>query len=114
MSPIPKSSKEIVKNCKSSLDELKAIDVCSFEVEEISSFTSFIMVASGTSGRHIQSIADKVIENLKDKKIEILGTEGTESKDWILIDAGEVIINIMAEDSREHYDLESLWDRRAK
>ena len=50
MSPIPKSSKEIVKNCKSSLDELKAIDVCSFEVEEISSFTSFIMVASGTSG----------------------------------------------------------------
>ena len=67
MSPIPKSSKEIVKNCKSSLDELKAIDVCSFEVEEISSFTSFIMVASGTSGRHIQSIADKVIENLKDK-----------------------------------------------
>ena len=96
MSPIPKSSKEIVKNCKSSLDELKAIDVCSFEVEEISSFTSFIMVASGTSGRHIQSIADKVIENLKDKKIEILGTEGTESKDWILIDAGEVIINIMS------------------
>ena len=84
------------------------------EVEEISSFTSFIMVASGTSSRHIQSIADKVIENLKDKKIEILGTEGTESKDWILIDAGEVIINIMSEDSREHYDLESLWDRKAK
>ena len=67
MSPIPKSSKEIVKNCKSSLDELKAIDVCSFEVEEISSFTSFLKVASGTSGRHIQSIADKVIENLNDQ-----------------------------------------------
>ena len=67
-----------------------------------------------TSGRHIQSIADKVIENLKSKKIEILGTEGTEAKDWILIDAGEVIINIMSEDSREHYDLESLWDRKTK
>ena len=114
MLPKPKSSKEIVQICKSSLDELKALNVCSFEVEEISSFTSFIMVASGTSSRHIQSIADKVIENLKDKKIEILGTEGTKSKDWILIDAGEVIINIMSEDSREHYDLESLWDRKAK
>ena len=54
------------------------------------------------------------IYKLKGKKIEILGTEGTESKDWILIDVGEVIINIMSEDSREHYDLESLWDRRAK
>tara|TARA_B100000123_G_C25448586_1_gene304980 strand:+ start:25 stop:369 length:345 start_codon:yes stop_codon:yes gene_type:complete len=108
------SIKEIVKNCKNSLDELKAKNVCSYEVEQISSFTSFIIVASGTSGRHIQSIADKVIENLKTKKIEILGTEGMETKDWILIDAGEVIINIMSEDSREHYDLESLWDRKTK
>ncbi len=108
------SIKEIVKNCKNSLDELKAKNICSYEVEEISSFTSFIIVASGTSGRHIQSIADKVIENLKTKKIEILGTEGMETKDWILIDAGEVIINIMSEDSREHYDLESLWDRKTK
>tara|TARA_Y200000002_G_C22574497_1_gene618116 strand:- start:510 stop:854 length:345 start_codon:yes stop_codon:yes gene_type:complete len=114
MSHKPQSSKDIVKNCKGSLDELKAINICSFEVEKISSFTSFIMIASGTSGRHIQSIADKVIENLKNNKIEILGTEGTEAKDWILIDAGEVIINIMSEDSREHYDLESLWDRKTK
>ena len=65
MSHKPQSSKDIVKNCKGSLDELKAINICSFEVEKISSFTSFIMIASGTSGRHIQSIADKVIENLK-------------------------------------------------
>lgn len=114
MPPKLKSSEEIVKNCKSSLNELKAINVCSFDVEEISSFTSFIMIASGTSSRHIQSIAEKVIENLKNKKIEILGTEGIEAKDWILIDAGEVIINIMSEDSREHYDLESLWDRKTK
>ena len=114
MPPKLKSSKEIVKNCKSSLNELKAINVCSFDVEEISSFTSFIMIASGTSSRHIQSIAEKVIENLKNKKIEILGTEGIEAKDWILIDAGEVIINIMSEDSREHFDLESLWDRKSK
>ena len=114
MPPKLKSSKEIVKNCKSSLNELKAINVCSFDVEEISSFTSFIMIASGTSSRHIQSIAEKVIENLKNKKIEILGTEGIEAKDWILIDAGEVIINIMSEDSRKHYDLESLWDRKTK
>tara|TARA_B100000900_G_C20275967_1_gene592033 strand:- start:180 stop:524 length:345 start_codon:yes stop_codon:yes gene_type:complete len=113
MIPNLKSSKAIVKTCKDSLDELKAINICSFDVEKISSFTSFILVATGTSGRHIQSIADKVIENLKIKNVQILGTEGIESKDWILIDAGDVIINIMSEDSREHYDLESLWDRKS-
>ena len=74
MAPDLKPSKAIVKICKDSLDELKAMDICSFEVEKISSFTSFILVASGTSGRHIQSIADKVTENLKNKKIQILGT----------------------------------------
>ena len=73
MAPDLKPSKAIVKICKDSLDELKAMDICSFEVEKISSFTSFILVASGTSGRHIQSIADKVTENLKNKKIQILG-----------------------------------------
>ena len=114
MAPDLKPSKAIVKICEDSLDELKAMDICSFEVEKISSFTSFILVASGTSGRHIQSIADKVTENLKNKKVQILGTEGTEAKDWILIDAGDVIINIMSEDSREHYDLESLWDKKPK
>ena len=57
MSPNLKSSKEIVKNCKSSLDELKALNVCSFEVEEISSFTSFIIVASGTSAKCLIQLA---------------------------------------------------------
>ena len=85
MAPDLKPSKAIVKICKDSLDELKAMDICSFEVEKISSFTSFILVASGTSGRHIQSIADKVTENLKNKKVQILGTEGTEAKDWICL-----------------------------
>ena len=109
-----KTPKSIVKNCKKSLEELKALDICSFNVEKISSFTSFILIASGTSSRHIQSIADKVTENLKQESIQILGTEGKDSKDWILIDAGDVLINIMSEESREHFDLESLWNRDSK
>ena len=103
---------EKVKNlCLAALEDLKALNIKEMYVEKISSFTSNIIVATGTSTRHIQSIADKVVDDLKDNKIKILGLEGDEAKDWILIDAGDVLVNIMTEESREHYDLESLWDR---
>jgi|TARA_Y100000996_G_scaffold353142_1_gene292950 ribosome-associated protein len=105
------SSKQIKDLCASALDELKAKNINIFEVEKISSFASYILIGTGTSNRHIQSIARKVIDNLKDNKIKVLGTEGTESNEWILIDVGDVLVNIMTEDSRDHYDLESLWNR---
>ncbi len=54
---------------------------------------------------------NKVILSTEDNKIKVLGTEGTESNEWILIDVGDVLVNIMTEDSRDHYDLESLWNR---
>ena len=59
----------------------------------------------------VKSLAEKVVDDLKDNKVQILGIEGTESQDWILIDAGDVLVNVMNEESREHYDLESIWDR---
>ena len=105
------SSKQIKDLCASVLDELKAININIFEVEKISSFASYILIGTGTSNRHIQSIARKVVDNLKDNKIKVLGIEGTESNEWILIDAGDILVNIMTEDSRDHYDLESLWNR---
>ena len=70
-----------------------------------------VPVATGTSNRHVKSLAEKVVDDLKDNKVQILGIEGTESQDWILIDAGDVLVNVMNEESREHYDLESIWDR---
>jgi len=108
------SAKQIKDLCASALDELKALNINTFEVQKISSFASYILVATGTSNRHIQSISKRVIDNLKDNKIKVLGTEGVESNEWILIDVGDVLVNIMTEDSRNHYDLESLWDRVKK
>ena len=111
MAPKSQSAKQIKNLCVIALEELKALNINAFEVEKISSFTSYILIATGTSNRHIQSIANKVIDCLKDNKINILGTEGEESNEWILIDAGDVLVNVMTEDSRDHYDLESLWNR---
>lgn len=94
----------------SSLDELKAVNPVTINVKKLSSFTDYMMIASGTSSRHIQSIGEKVLEDLKSKKIKPLGVEGKGSEEWLLIDLGDVVLHLMSTNARTFYDLESLWD----
>ena len=94
----------------SSLDELKALDPVSINVKKISNFTDYMMIASGTSKRHIQSMGDKILGDLKEKKIKLLGIEGQETEEWVLIDLGDVVLHLMSAKARSFYDLESLWD----
>ena len=72
------------------------------------------MVPKSYSAKKIKDLCASALDELKAHKIKILGTEGSESNEWILIDAGDVLVNIMTEDSRDHYDLESLWNRSRK
>ena len=94
----------------SSLEELKAINPVSINVKKISNFTDYMLIASGTSNRHIKSVGDRVMEDLRDKDINPLGIEGAGSDEWVLIDLGVVVLNLMSEKARSYYDLESLWD----
>ena len=94
----------------SSLDELKAVNPVTINVKKLSNFTDYMMIASGTSSRHIQSIGEKVLEDLKSKKIKPLGVEGKGSEEWLLIDLGDVVLHLMSTNARTFYDLESLWD----
>ena len=94
----------------SSLDELKAVNPVIINVKKLSSFTDYMMIASGTSNRHILSIGEKVLYDLKSKRIKPLGVEGEESKEWLLIDLGDVVLHLMSANARTFYDLESLWD----
>ena len=94
----------------SSLDELKALDPVSINVKKISSFTDYMMIATGNSNRHIQALSEKVLSNLKENKIKLLGIEGRGEEGWILIDVGDVVLNLMSDRKRNFYDLESLWD----
>ena len=93
-----------------SLDELKAVDPVTINVKKLSSFTDYMIIASGTSNRHIQSIGEKVLEDLKSKNIKPLGLEGEGSEEWVLIDIGDVVLHLMSANARNFYDLESLWD----
>ena len=94
----------------SSLDELKALDPVSINVKKISNFTDYMMIATGNSNRHIQALSEKVLSNLKENKIDLLGIEGQGEEGWILIDVGDVVLHLMSDRTRNFYDLESLWD----
>lgn len=91
------------------LDEMKAKNVSSLDVREITSVADNMVIASGTSTRHVKALADSVMEKAKEKGFRPIGVEGTESAEWILVDLGDVIVHLMQQATREYYDLERLW-----
>tara|TARA_Y100001970_G_scaffold162517_1_gene198675 strand:- start:1021 stop:1344 length:324 start_codon:yes stop_codon:yes gene_type:complete len=93
-----------------SLEDLKAVNPVVIDVKKVSTFTDYMVIASGTSNRHITAISEKVIESLKENKISGVKVEGQLGDDWLLVDAGDVIVHLMSSDARDFYDLESLWD----
>ena len=93
-----------------SLEDIKAVNPIAIDVTKISSLTDFMVIASGTSNRHIASMSEYVLEDLKETNISGIKIEGQGGDDWVLVDAGDVVIHLMSADAREFYDLESLWD----
>ena len=93
-----------------SLEDIKAINPIAIDVTKISSLTDFMVIASGTSNRHMTAMSERVLEDLKKTNISGIKIEGQGGDDWILVDVGDVVIHLMSADAREFYDLESLWD----
>ena len=92
------------------LDDLKAFDVVCIDVGEKTQITDFMIVASGTSNRHVKSIAANVVSEAKEEGLELIGIEGLEQGEWVLIDLNAVIVHVMQPQVREFYDIESLWN----
>jgi ribosome-associated protein len=78
-------------------------------VRKISDFTDYMVIATGTSNRHVQSTADKVVDALRAHGVRAVGVEGGKTGDWVLIDFGDVVAHVMREEIRDFYNLEKLW-----
>lgn len=91
------------------LEDLKADNISILDVKSRTSVTDFMVIASGTSSRHVKSLADNVISEAKDHDIKPVGIEGETSSDWILVDLGGVVIHVMMPATRTFYDLERFW-----
>ncbi len=103
------SEKKLHNICQKSLEDNKAENILSLDIEGISSFADVIMIATANSNRHAKSLADKLVESIKAGNKNVLNVEGKVESGWILVDCGGVVVNIMKEDIREFYDLEGLW-----
>jgi ribosome-associated protein len=91
------------------LEEMKAEDITVLDVQGKTSITDWVIVATGTSSRHVKSIANNVVVTAKEAGNQPLGTEGEADGEWVLVDLGDVIVHVMQRQVREYYDLESLW-----
>lgn len=78
-------------------------------MKEISSFTDFLILATGTSSRHVKTLADGAVETARVQGERPLGVEGDPPGRWILVDLGDVVIHLFEEETRDHYSLEKLW-----
>ena len=98
--------KEIVIN---TLDLNKALDIVSIDLKDKSSMADYIIIASGTSSRHIQSLSEQVLEKFKDNGLKNSKIEGKESNEWKLVDGIDLIVHIFHPEKRKFYELEKIW-----
>ena len=105
MDKISNLKKEIVNI----LDSNKALDIVTINLEGKSSMADYMIVASGTSSRHIQALSEQVFENFKKNGIKNCKIEGKESSDWKLVDGIDLIVHIFNPEKRKFYELEKMW-----
>ncbi len=88
----------------------KALEMVAIDIRKIASFAEYFLICAGNSTRQVQAIADEVMEKMREERdSRPLHTEGYEAATWILLDYGDLIVHIFAEDSRQFYQLERLW-----
>lgn len=91
------------------LDDLKAVNTVIMDVGELTDVTDFLVITSGTSSRHVKSLANNVCMEAKKQGQRPLGVEGEDAGEWVLVDFGDVVVHVMLPATRDLYDLERLW-----
>jgi len=92
------------------LEDIKASEIRCLDVRHLTSMMDFMVVASGRSDRHVRAIADALVERCKERGVQILGLEGQDAGEWILVDLTDVVVHVMLPRVRDFYEIEKLWD----
>ncbi len=98
---------------KDALEDLKANDIVVMDVQGLSSVSDVMVVASGNSSRHVKSIANNVVEQVKKQGCRPIGVESDKDCEWVLVDLGDIIVHVMQQATRDFYQLERLWSTPA-
>ena len=101
------------------LEDIKALDIKVLDVRKLTSFYDTLVIASAESNRQVKALAHHVRDKLKEAGATVIGVEGEEAGEWVLVDCGDIVVHVMQPAVRSYYNLEELWDtspaqRRAK
>ena len=103
------NSEELSDLVVDALEEVKGQDIVKLDVSDMTTVTDYMVVASGTSNRHVKALADAVAEKAKAAGHRPNGVEGEEGSEWVLLDLGDTLVHVMLPRVREFYNLEKLW-----
>ncbi len=105
---------KLAKTAVKALEDIKARDITVLDVRKLTSLYDTLIVASAESNRQVRALANHVRDELKAAGAVIVGTEGEDSGDWVLVDAGDIVVHVMQPAVRAYYNLEELWAPPAK
>lgn len=103
-------TEELLDIVTTTLDDNKGRSIKVINVRGKTSVTDYMVIATGTSERHLKALSDHVVEEVKKQAFKPLGVEGERSGEWVLLDLGDVIVHVMTAQTREFYQLEKLWE----
>ena len=110
----PLSTEHLTRIAVAALEDIKGKEITVIDVAHLSSLFETMIIASGDSNRQVRALADNVQKKLKEAGAEIIGVEGEQVGEWVLVDAGGVVIHVMHPTVRLHYNLEELWGAAAR
>lgn len=102
-------SKQLARRVENILGDLKGQSINCINVQKLTTITDYMVIATGTSHIHTRSLADEVVERMKEQGHKVTGVEGLPAAEWVLVDLGAVVVHIMLARIRALYDLEELW-----
>lgn len=102
-------SEALLKFVVDKIEDMKGRDITVLDVRQQSTITDHMVICSGNSKRHVQSIAENLILESKHAELPVSGSEGRDSGEWVLVDLGDVIVHVMQDEARDFYQLEKLW-----
>ena len=103
------STLSIKKHVISALEDIKAFDIVSLDVQKLTSISDFMIIASASSTRQTKALARNIKDKMNSFGVEVIGIEGETEGDWVLVDLGNIIVHIMTPTTRAYFNLEELW-----
>jgi len=103
------NSEQLKQHIVHALEDIKGRDIVELDVRGLTEMTDYMVIATGTSNRHVQALAGNVRDELRKESVRPIGVEGEGPAEWVLVDFGDVVLHVMLPQTRSFYDLERLW-----